>query len=505
MGLLNLVDLGVVVFYLAGITLIGSRFYRKNANMQDYIVGSRSMKWFPVAILILAADTSAISYMGVPAWSFQKDLKLNQSIFTFLVAIPIVIWLFLPIYSRGGLYTAYQYLENRFDLRVRLLGSVFFQVIRGAHVAIIIYAPALMMSELMGVPLKFSILGMGLLTAFYTARGGIKAVIWTDAIQVGTVFLGFTVLAYSVLTHIPGGLHDVMTVGSANGKFALFDFSFNMNKVDNFWAMMIGSTVLFVEAMSTDQAILQKYFTTKSKTETSKSLVFYGFFIIVFSTLLSILGVLLFVFYVHHPALRTSLHNPDAVVPHYAASMLPHGLAGLLVASIFAGSMSTVSASLNSLATSSVVDIYKRLMRGERSERHYIFATRLATGLWGLFATVSAFQAGRLGPLNIAFSKIESLIGGVMLGIFLLGVLSKRATGTGVLLGAAIGFASVVYVAWYTSAGFYWYCVLGCLSTVIAGWLCSILISPGMYPRHPGIEESKKVPSGTMDERAPGN
>jgi Na+/proline symporter len=241
--------------------------------------------------------------------------------------------------------------------------------------------------------------------------------------------------------------------------------------------MMIGSTVLVVEAMSTDQAILQKYFTTKSKFEPSKSLVFYGFFIIVFSTLLSVLGVLLFVFYVHHPALRASLHNPDAVVPHYAAAMLPHGLAGLLVASIFAGSMSTVSASLNSLETSSVMDIYKRLIRGERSERHYIFASRAATGLWGLFATAAAFLAGRLGPLGIAFAKIESLIGGVMLGIFLLGILSKRATGTGVLWGATLGFASVIYVAWYTSVGFYWCCVLGCLSMVIAGWLCSIWVS----------------------------
>lgn len=478
MGLLNFFDIGVVVFYLVGITVIGSWFYRRKTGMQDYLLGSKGMKWFPVALSILAADTSAISYMGVPAWSFQKDLKLNQAIFTFPLAVLIVILLFLPIYSRAGLYTAYQYLESRFDVRIRLLSSILFQLMRGAHVAIIIYAPALMMSELMGIPLKFSILGMGLLTAFYTSRGGIKAVIWTDAIQVGTVFLGFTVLALSVLTHISGGLHEVWNIASAHGKLTLFDFSFNLNKVDDFWAILIGSTILNVQSMSTDQAVLQKYFTTKSKRETSKSLWFYGILIIPFTTLLSILGVLLFAFFTERPDLQASLHNPDAVVPYYAATMLPHGLVGLLVASIFAGSMSTVSASLNSLATASVVDIYQRLLRTKQSEQHYIFASRMATGLWGLLAMGAALLVSRLGPLNIAFTKIQSIMGGVVLGIFLLGILTTSTTGTGVLFGTAVGSLTVIYVAWCTQVTLYWYCVVGCLCTAVAGWSYSRLVAP---------------------------
>jgi Na+/proline symporter len=143
MGLLDLLDFTVIVGYLAGITWIGSRFYRKNANMQEYLLGGQGMKWLPVALSILAADTSAISYLAVPAWSFQQNMRLNQNVFTYLLAIPIVILLFLPVYSRGNLFTAYQYLENRFDLRVHLLTSVFFLVIRGAHVAVVIFAPAL--------------------------------------------------------------------------------------------------------------------------------------------------------------------------------------------------------------------------------------------------------------------------------------------------------------------------------------------------------------------------
>jgi len=469
MRLLNLLDLSIIVFYLIGITWIGSRFYQKQTNMKEYLLGSKVMKWFPVAISILAADTSAITYLGSPAWAFRHDMKLNQNIFVYLLAIPIVIWLFLPIYSKGDLYTAYQFLERRFDLKVRLLATMFFLAVRGSHVAVIIYIPALIMSELMGVPLKFSILAMGLLTAVYTSLGGIKAVIWTDTIQVGTIVLGFTVLATSALRNIPGGIREVVSVGLTYGKFHLFDFSLNVDKVDNFWALLIGGTLLSVQAMSTDQAVLQKYFTTKSSKETSKSLLFYGIVVVPMITLLSLLGVVLFVFYSYHPELKATLRNPDTVVAHYAANMLPHGLAGLLVASIFAGSMSTVSASINALATSSVVDVYQRLFQRSRPDAHYTFASRCATFLWGAAATVGAFYADRLGTLNLAFLKIQSLLGGVILGMFLLGVLSNRTTNTGVVVGALFGFLTVVYAAFYTATSLYWFCVIGCITVLIVG------------------------------------
>ncbi len=471
MGLLNAFDIGVIVFYIVGITVIGSRFYRKGTDMQEYLLGSKMMKWFPVALSIIAADTSAITYLGSPAWSFRENMKLNQIVLTYLLAIPIVVWLFLPIYSQGNLYTAYQYLERRFNLGVRLLASLFFLVIRGAHVSVIIYAPALMMSELMGVSLNFSVLTVGLLTAFYTTMGGIKAVIWTDAIQVGTILVGFAILAISAVSNVPGGLSQVVSLGLAHGKFDLFDFSLNLGKVDNFWPILIGGTALGVQVMSTDQALLQKYFTTKSRKETSKSLLFYGAVIIPLMTFLSTLGVVLYVLYSQRPDLRATLQNPDAVVPHYAANMLPHGLVGLVVASIFAGSMSTVSASLNSLATCSVVDIYKRLIHTDRTDGHYTLASRWATFLWGFIATLGAFYANRLGALVLAFAKIQSLIGGVILGIFLLGVLSRRVTNRGVIVGALIGLGVVIYVCLYTSISIYWYCVIGCLATFAVGWL----------------------------------
>jgi Na+/proline symporter len=228
----------------------------RTTTIQDYFLGSGKMAWFPVAISILAADTSAFSYLGVPAWSFLHDLKLFLSTFTYFLAIPIVISAFVPIYSRAGLYTAYQYLEIRFDLRVRLLTCFLFLLVRGSHIALIIYAPALVMSELMGIPLKFSILTMGLLTALYTTMGGIKAVIWTDCIQVGTVVLGLSTVALSALHHIPGGIEEVVRTGWSQGKFQVFDFSLSFDRIDNSWGQIIGGTLLGVQAMGTDQAVL---------------------------------------------------------------------------------------------------------------------------------------------------------------------------------------------------------------------------------------------------------
>lgn len=486
---LDWLDWSVIVAYVFGITAVGSWFYRHNTGLKEYLLGNRAMRWLPVTFSILAADTSAISYLGYTGWSFRQNMRYGLNVFAYLVAIPIVILFFLPIYSRGNLYTAYQYLENRFDLRVRLLATLFFLLIRGVHVAVIIYAPALVMAEIVGVPLKLSVLIMGALTALYTTAGGIKGVIWTDTIQVGVVVVGVTAVTLSALHQIPGGLSEVLVVGASHGKFNLTDFSFNLNRVDNCWAMLIGGTAVAVQAMGTDQTVLQKYFTTKSAKETTKSLLCYGAIAIPFMTLLSFLGVILYVLYARHPELNNSLKNADAVIPHYAARMLHHGLGGLVVASVFAGSMSTVSASLNSLATSTVVDVYRRVVQTNRPDMHYTLASRWATCIWGAMGVVGALYAGRLGALIIGFAKVQSLVGGVILGIFVLGIVSSRASGTGAIVGAVFGLATVVCVARFTPVSFFWYSVVGCASAVISGWLHSLAFGRAIEIKDARLEE----------------
>ena len=476
--MLTVVDLAVIALYLLGITAVGLRFYHRDTGLKEFLLGSRSMGWLPVALSILAADTSAITYLGQPAWVFAHDMKLNQIILSYLVAIPIVILVFLPAYSRQQLYTAYQFLENRLGLSVRLLTSTLFLFLRGSHAAIVIYVPALILADLTGARLGVTALCVGLLTTFYTMLGGIKAVIWTDTIQVYTVLAGFTAIALTAIHGIPGGIGQALGIAMEHGKFRLFDWSTNFSSVDNSWAILLGGSIIFVQTMAADQAVLQKYLTTKSYRETVKSLLCYGVAVISISTLLSLLGVVLFVFYTAHPTALKGLANPDALVPHYVATSLPHGFAGLVVASLFAGSMSTVSASLNALTTSSVVDIYKRTLRRNRSGAHYTFASRVATCAWGIAATAGALFAGRLGPLVTAFPKFQSELAGLLLGIFVLAVASQRVTGASAIIGAAIGLAAVVAVSAYSSISIFFFPAIGGAVTIATGFLTNLLSTP---------------------------
>jgi Na+/proline symporter len=233
--LLTAADLAALVLYLVGITAVGLRFYHRDTGLKEFLLGSRSMGWLPVALSILAADTSAITYLGQPAWVFAHDMKLNQMILGYLVAIPILILVFLPAYSRQQLYTAYQFLENRFGLSVRLLTSALFLFLRGSHAAIVIYVPALILADLMSARLGVTVLCVGLLTTFYTMLGGIKAVIWTDTIQVCTVLAGFTAIALTAIHGIPGSIGQAFGTAIEHGKLRLFDWSTNFNNIDNSW------------------------------------------------------------------------------------------------------------------------------------------------------------------------------------------------------------------------------------------------------------------------------
>jgi len=480
--LLTAADLAAIVLYLVGITAVGLRFYHRDTGLKEFLLGTRSMGWLPVALSILAADTSAITYLGQPAWVFAHDMKLNQMILGYLVAIPTLILVFLPAYSRQQLYTAYQFLENRFGLSVRLLTSALFLFLRGSHAAIVIYVPALILADLMGVRLAVTVLCVGLLTTFYTMLGGIKAAIWTDTIQVCTVLAGFTAIALTAIHGIPGGLRQAFGTAIEHGKLRLFDWSTNFNNVDNSWAILVGGSIIFVQTMAADQAVLQKYLTTRSYRETVKSLLCYGVAVISISTLLSLLGVVLFAFYTAHPTALKGLAHPDALVPRYVATSLPHGFAGLVVASLFAGSMSTVSASLNALATSSVVDIYKRTLRRDKSEAHYTFASRVATGAWGIAATTGALFAWRLGPLVTAFPKFQTELAGLLLGIFVLAVGSQRVTGTSVIIGATIGLAAVVTASAYSSISLFFLPVIGGAITIATGYLTQLFFAPRRAP-----------------------
>ncbi len=467
-------DFAAVCVYLLAIAAIGSAFYRKNSTMKEYFLGGRSMSWIPAGISLIAADLSAISIMGSPAWSYKNNIQMAWVSAAYPLMAPLVILIFVPFYSRLNLYTAYEYLERRFSLSVRLVTSGLFQLLRSWHVALAVYGPALVINMVTGLPVWQCILLMGCFTTLYTTLGGIKAVIWTDVIQFATVTTGILLILVTSLRHVPGGLATAYETARLAGKLKFLNLSTDPSQLTTLWACLIGGSILALAPLTTDQAILQRLFTTKSTRDCRRSVILQSILIIPITLLLHSLGLGLFAFYKFNPGRLEGLTNTDAVVPFFAVHELPSGVAGLVIAAIFAASMAVMSAGINSLTTATTIDFYQRVYDPHKSSEHYATAGRIGTACWGGFVTLLALFADRAGDLAIAYTRVSSFISGPMLGIFLLGVTTRRATATGCLIGAAAGGLAVAAMMFYTRWSFFYFGAIGTLTTIGIGYLSSL-------------------------------
>ena len=470
----SLTDWLILGGYLGTISIIGSLFYRKKTSAGEFFLGGRRMKAIPVAISLVAADMSAISYMGAPAWTYSHNLELVWSSWTYLFVAPVVMFLFMPFYSRFKFFTAYEYLERRFDLKTRLLGSGLFMLLRGSHVAIVIYAPSLVLSLITGLPLWGCVLIMGVCTTIYTTLGGMKAVIWTDVMQFTILIAGLVTVVALSIGRVPGGLQTVLHVAHSAGRLHLMNFSTDLSQVTTFWAAAIGGGFMALSTLGTDQAYLQRYFTTRSLKEGQRSILLDALIIVPVSLMLYSVGPVLYTFYKYYPGLLKGLPSTDALLPFFVMHELGGWFSGLIIASIFAASMAVMSAGINALTTATTVDFYKRILRPNCSDADTVFAGRMGTIGWGAAATVAALFANRLGPIINAFNMINSFLGGPILGIFLLGMLTKRTRGTSAIIGALLGLTSVSLLAWRTSVAFFYYAIVGTVVTFACGWLISL-------------------------------
>jgi SSS family transporter len=464
----------IVGSYIAAVSTVGSLFYRKGATASDFFLGGRAMKALPVAISLVAADMSAITYMGTPAWSFQKNLELFWVTFSYILAAPVVMYLFLPFYMKLRLFTGYEYLERRFDLKTRLVASGLFLLMRGSHVAIAIYAPSIVLSILTGLPLYVSVLMMGVFTTIYTALGGMKAVIWTDVMQFTILMSGMLAVFWLALSHVPGGVGTVYKVASDAGRMHFWNFSFDPRELSAFWPAILGGGTMVLSTLGTDQAYLQRYLSTRSLREGRWSVLADGLIILPVSLLLYLLGDVLYAFYHFHPSHLKGLHSMDAILPFFVLHELGGAFSGLVMASIFASSMAVMSAGINALTTATTVDFYKRWLRPQFQDSHYVRVGRLGTVGWGAACTLGALFANRLGPLINAFNKINAFLGGPILGIFLLGMLSKRAKGTPSVIAGGVALAVVGWLNWATDISFFYHAFVGVAVTFGLGLLLSM-------------------------------
>lgn len=471
---LSTIDYVVLVLYILASVAIGVWFVREQRTVKDYFLAGQSMNWFVVAISVIAALFSGISYLGAPTEVFNYDLTYAVTLLSFFVATPIIIQVFLPRFYRANFYSAYEYLERRFDLQVRTWSAAMFIIRVVFYLALAIYAPALALAQVTHLPLWFSIGLIGGLTTIYTTLGGMKAVIWTDVMQFFVLFLGQLAIGWIAMSRIPGGFGGTWRIASEGGKLNWANFDWSLTARVTFWAALLGGLFNNLVQMGTDQISVQRYLTAKSRAEAARSLWFKLIVTLPVVIIFYLMGAILYAFYQTYPDRLPVLAQKDRILPWFVVNELPRGLPGLLIAAIFAATMSTVSAGINALSTASIVDFYRRNMGGDPAPDRLLRLSKWLTLGYGILATLVAFLMPLLGTLIEATNKIMGMLGGPLLGVFLLGMLTKRTTSQGALLGAFFGSMLLAFVVFQTKVSFLWYALIGCLATMVLGYLFSL-------------------------------
>jgi len=469
-------DLAIIALYLAGITWFGAHFRHSQKSLKDYYLGGRNAPWWAIALSIVSAETSTLTIIGTPTLAFAGNLAFLQVVFGYLLARVAISTLFLPHYFRGETFTAYELMERRFGVRLRRLTAGTFLVVRGLAEGIRVFAISIVISIILGTGEMASIVLIVCLTLFYTFEGGMTAVIWTDVVQMFLYVFGAVVSFYVILQHIPGGWGHVVAVAGPAGKFALFDFRFAPTaeffaRKYTFWSGLIGGCFLTTASHGTEQLMVQRLLAARSQAQSRLALfASWAVILVQFSLFLGI-GVILYVFY--QDANLRPPQPPDWLYPGFIWRYLPPGLAGLAIAAVLAAAMSNLSAALNSLSSTTILDFYKPLRPG-RSEQSYVKLARAATLIWGLALVGVGAVARHWGPVLEAGLTVASIAYGGLLGVFLLGVLTRRVGENAALLGMAAGLAMLVYVRLDTGIAWTWYVAIGSSVTFLTGWLASL-------------------------------
>ena len=428
-------DYGILFVYLIGVTILGSWFGKYQKDTRDYFLGDRNLPWGAVCFSVVATETSTLTFISIPGLAYMTNLNFLQLTFGYLIGRIIISFVFLPAYYRGELSTAYEFLGIRFGTRIRNFSSVIFQITRLLADGVRLFATAIPLSVITGWGYPVSIAVIGILTIIYTYVGGIRAVVWIDVIQM-FIYLGGAIIAgIFLLSHLPGGWQDVIASAQLENKFQLFNFGFGNSLKDlfaggyNFIASVLGGMFLSMASHGTDQLIVQRLLTCNNLKNSQKALITSGVLVIFQFALFLVLGLMLYTFYNGQPIGPDSnfLTDSDLVFPTFIVEKLPAGLSGIIIAGVFAAAMSTLSGSLNSLASSSMLDIYKSRFGKNNTPQRDLLISRIITAIWGvIFIGGAMLFKDKNNPVVELGLAIASFTYGGLLGTFLMGVFFKH-------------------------------------------------------------------------------
>jgi Na+/proline symporter len=552
------IDWGIVAAYLVWIVWDGIRLTRRSKELEGYFLGGRSLPWWAVGLSVMATQLSAITMVGTTGQGYADGMRFLQFYFALPLAMVVLSATLVPFFHNAKVYTAYEFLERRFDAKTRAFTSLLFLLSRSMSLGVVISAPAVVLAIVLGLDVTTTVLLIAAPTAVYTMFGGVQAVTWTDVKQMVLIVGGLVAAVVVLIARLPDdvGVAQALRVAGAAGRLQTFDFSFDLSNQYTFWSGTIAAFFLFCSYFGTDQSQVQRYLTTPSVDQARESLLMSAYWKIPLQALVLLVGVLMFLFFVYTPgpmlfnpvheramrdgpraadyrelesrfdaatasraasarvmtraraagderseavaraefqrqeaearAIRgqavalvrdvtgdASYNDVNYVFPTVITRYMPVGLVGLLVAAILAAAMSTISAELASLSTATVIDFYRRFVRPEASDAHFLRVSRLATAFWGVLAAIVAVWAAELGSLIEVVNRFGSFFYGSILGVFILAIGFPRAASTGAFTGLLAGMGAVAWAAGSTNVAFLWHNVIGAVVVVVVGLLVS--------------------------------
>lgn len=474
-------DYTVILGYMLLMIGIGVWTGRGQTSTEDYFKGGQKIPGWAAGLSIYGTQLSAITFMSIPAKTYATNWLYFILQLTIILIIPIITQYFIPFYRKLNITSAYEYLELRFNYLVRAMGSLLYIMLQIGRLAIVLLLPSLALSIVANISVSNCILAMGIITIFYTLKGGITAVIWTDVAQV-VILLGGALLCMVLMIHsVDQPWPEIWKNLQEAGKLQVIDAAFRLDR-PTLWVVLVGGVAINVVSYGADQSVVQKFLTTKNEKESKKSIRLGAWMALPSAIIFFSIGTLLYVFYQQHPEkVNFEMDSPDAIFPWFIVSQLPPGVVGLLIAAVFAAAMSTLSSSINSVTTAITTDFYRRFYNN-RSEKHYLSLAKAVTLVIGVIGTGLALAMAKWGIASLwdQFNMILGLFTGGLGGVFLLGIFSERTTARGAVLGVLISAALQGYIKDYTSIHFLLYAATGLVSCMVFGYLFSLLTpAPG--------------------------
>lgn len=553
-------DWVILVVYVLWIVVDGLRLTRRSGGLEGFFLGGRAIPWWAVGLSVMATQLSAITMIGTTGQGYADGMRFLQFYYALPVAMVVLSLTLVPFFHNAKVFTAYELLERRFDVKTRAFTGFLFLLSRSMSVGVVLSAPAVVLSVVLGISVTQTVLITGIPMILYTMFGGVQAVAWTDVKQMVLIVGGLLAAVGVLVAGLPRDVSvaQALHLAGSTGRLQTFDFTFDLTRQYTFWSGTIAALFLFCSYFGTDQSQVQRYLAAPSADAARSSLLLSAYWKIPLQALVLLVGVLMFAFYTFTPPpmLFDARHNQELsdgprateyralearyasasaarreaaiafartdssgnaaaaagakraferrdndlravrddavkfvrdatgdseyndvnfVFPTFIATQMPVGLVGLLFAAIFAAAMSASAGELSALATTSVIDFYRRFVRQEATDQHYLAVSRVAVALWGALALVVAVWAAELGSLIEVVNRFGSFFYGSILGVFILAIAVPRATGHGAFVGLLAGMASVAYAATYTNVAFLWHNVIGAVVVVVVGIAVSLL------------------------------